>query len=35
VLTGIATADDLSPLADAVLRDVGEVPGWIDARRAG
>jgi phosphoglycolate phosphatase len=34
VLTGIATAHDLSPLADAVLRDVGELPGWIDARRA-
>jgi phosphoglycolate phosphatase len=35
VLTGIATAADLSPLADAVLRDVGELPAWIDARRAG
>ncbi len=33
VLTGIATADALSPLADAVLRDVGELPRWIDARR--
>lgn len=34
VLTGIATAADLSPLADAVLRDIGELPGWIDARAA-
>jgi len=34
VLTGIATAEDLAPLADAVLRDVGEVPHWIDVRRA-
>ncbi len=34
VLTGIATAADLAPLADAVLRDVGELPHWIDARRA-
>jgi len=33
VLTGIATADDLAPLADAVLRDVGELPLWIDTRR--
>jgi phosphoglycolate phosphatase len=35
VLTGIATAGDLAPLADAVLPDVGALPGWIDARRAG
>lgn len=34
VLTGIATVDDLAPLADAVLRDVGELPRWIDARRS-
>jgi phosphoglycolate phosphatase len=34
VLTGIATAADLAPLADAVLRDVGELPLWIDARSA-
>lgn len=34
VLTGIATAADLAPLADAVLRDVGDLPPWIDARRA-
>jgi phosphoglycolate phosphatase len=35
VLTGIATAEDLAPLADAVLRDVGDLPAWIDARAAG
>jgi phosphoglycolate phosphatase len=35
VLTGIATAEDLAPLADAVLRDVGDLPQWLDARAAG
>lgn len=35
VLTGVATAADLAPLADAVLHDVGELPDWIDARAAG
>jgi phosphoglycolate phosphatase len=35
VLTGIASAEDLAPLADAVLRDIGDLPGWIDARHAG
>ncbi|MCA3507647.1 MAG: HAD family hydrolase [Rhodobacter sp.] len=35
VLTGIATAEDLAPLAEAVLPDIGALPGWIDARRAG
>lgn len=34
VLTGVATAADLAPLADAVLPDVGALPAWIDARRA-
>lgn len=34
VLTGIAAAEDLAPLADAVLRDIGELPRWIDATRA-
>ncbi|MCA3452874.1 MAG: HAD family hydrolase [Rhodobacter sp.] len=35
VLTGIATEEDLAPLAEAVLPDIGALPGWIDARRAG
>ncbi len=30
VLTGIATAADLAPLADAVLPDIGALPGWLD-----
>lgn len=34
VLTGIATAADLAPMADVVLRDVGDLPGWIDGVRA-
>lgn len=29
VLTGTATADDLAPLADVVLRDIGDLPGWL------
>ncbi len=29
VLTGIATADDLGPLADTVLPDIGHLPGWL------
>lgn len=29
VLTGIATASDLAPLADAVLPDIGALPGWL------
>ncbi|NUB46309.1 HAD family hydrolase [Fertoebacter nigrum] len=32
VLTGIAVAADLAPLADVVLPDIGALPGWIDAR---
>ncbi|QYK41149.1 MAG: HAD family hydrolase [Paracoccaceae bacterium] len=32
VLTGIATADELSPLADVVLADIGGLAGWIDAQ---
>ncbi|MFK7754123.1 MAG: HAD family hydrolase [Sedimentitalea sp.] len=32
VLTGLASAQDLAPLADVVLRDIGEIPGWLDAR---
>ena len=30
VLTGIATADDLSPHADAVLPNIGGLPAWLD-----
>lgn len=29
VLTGLATADDLAPLADAVLPDIGHLPAWL------
>ena len=29
VLTGIASAADLAPLADAVLPDIGALPGWL------
>ena len=32
VLTGLATADVLAPLADAVLPDIGALPGWIAAQ---
>lgn len=31
VLTGLATADDLAPLADAVMPDIGHLPAWLDA----
>ena len=31
VLTGIATAPDLTPHADAVLPDISALPGWIAA----
>lgn len=31
VLTGTALSADLAPLADAVLPDIGHIPGWIDA----
>lgn len=31
VLTGTATRDDLAPLADAVLPDIGHLPGWLAA----
>jgi phosphoglycolate phosphatase len=30
VLTGIAEARDLAPLADAVLPDIGALPDWLD-----
>lgn len=29
VLTGIARHDDLAPFADAVLPDIGHLPGWL------
>jgi phosphoglycolate phosphatase len=32
VLTGMATAETLAPLADAVLPDIGHLPAWLDAR---
>lgn len=32
VLTGAAKAEDLAPHADAVLRDIGEIPAWIAAQ---
>jgi phosphoglycolate phosphatase len=30
VLTGIANAAELAPLADVVLPDIGALPGWLD-----
>ena len=30
VLTGVAGAADLAPLADVVLPDIGALPGWLD-----
>lgn len=32
VLTGIAGAEELAPHADAVLSDIGQLAGWIDAQ---
>jgi phosphoglycolate phosphatase len=29
VLTGVAGADELTPLADVILPDIGGLPGWI------
>ncbi len=34
VLTGLATAEELAPLADVVLPDIGHLPEWIDQRTA-
>jgi phosphoglycolate phosphatase len=34
VLTGIAGARDLSPLADVVLADIAALPGWLDGLSA-
>ena len=33
VLTGIATAPDLADLADAVLDDITQLPGWLAAQK--
>ncbi len=30
VLTGLAALEELSPLADVVLPDIGHLPGWLD-----
>ena len=30
VLTGLAQQDDLAPLADVVLPDIGHIPAWLD-----
>lgn len=35
VLTGLASHAQLAPLADAVLPDIGHLPGWLDQRAAG
>ncbi|MBW6505844.1 MAG: HAD family hydrolase [Rhodobacteraceae bacterium] len=32
VLTGLATAADLAPHADAVLADIGAIPDWLDGQ---
>ncbi len=32
VLTGMAGEEVLGPEADVVLRDIGELPGWLDGR---
>lgn len=32
VLTGMAGPDELAPFADAVLPDIGALPGWLAAR---
>lgn len=34
VLTGIAGHDDLAPLAEAVLPDIGALPAWLDTAPA-
>lgn len=34
VLTGMAAAEELADLADAVVPDIGHLPGWLDARPA-
>ena len=32
VLTGLATSRDLEGHADVVLRDIGDLPDWLDTR---
>ncbi len=32
VLTGTALAEELAPLADAVLPDIGHIPEWLQQR---
>ncbi|MFB2531194.1 HAD family hydrolase [Paracoccus sp. p4-l81] len=32
VLTGMAGADELAPMADVVLADIGGIEGWLDSR---
>ncbi len=34
VLTGMAKAEVLAPLADVVLRDIGEIPAWLKMQSA-
>ena len=34
VLTGMATEDELTPHADAVLPHIGHLPGWLEEREA-
>ena len=34
VLTGLAEADELAPLADAVLPDVSHLPAWISVQNS-
>jgi phosphoglycolate phosphatase len=31
VLTGVAEADELAPLADVVLPNIGHLPDWLSA----
>ena len=33
VLTGAAEAEELAPFADVVLRDIGEIPAWLETLR--
>ncbi|MEL6450744.1 MAG: HAD family hydrolase [Pseudomonadota bacterium] len=35
VLTGMAQAGTLAPMADAVLPDIGHIPAWLDGRAPG
>jgi phosphoglycolate phosphatase len=34
VLTGTAKIEDLAPFADVVLRDIGEIPTWLEAQQS-